>query len=212
MIAFSARERAAGLHVSEGSNMTRVPPATTGYVAPAAPSVGSSATARLSQSSANAKSSGVPRSHGSERARASVTSGWASGRGAVASGGVLAGGVDPGAEVRRVKKVAVTPLAMTVAVAAAIHAAAGMRGLAVGFFEPGSPESAGRETRATPDAESLEGGARRRSICSTNWGEGRAPGRRGPWHAEESGGDARAGFRGVVDHDGSDEGHAVGSL
>ena len=52
----------------------------------------------------------------------------------MASGGVLAGGVDPGAEVRRVKKVAVTPLAMTVAVAAAIHAAAGMRGLAVGFL------------------------------------------------------------------------------
>lgn len=66
----------------------------------------------------------------------------------MASGGVLAGGVDPGAEVRRVKKVAVTPLAMTVAVAAAIHAAAGMRGLAVGFLEPGLPESTGWETRA----------------------------------------------------------------
>ena len=128
----------------------------------------------------------------------------------MASGGVLAGGVDPGAEVRRAKKVAVTPLAMTVAVA--IHAAAGMRGLAARVFEPGSPESTGRETRATPDAEGLEGGARRRWMWSTNWGEGRAPGRRGPWHAEEFGGDARAGFRGIVDQDGGDQGHAVGSL
>ena len=70
----------------------------------------------------------------------------------MASGGVLAGGVDPGAEEWRARKVAVIPLAMTVA--APIHAAAGMRDFVVRAFEPvfSEPRAGNPVPRRTPRA------------------------------------------------------------